>query len=407
METTSPTLTPRPDHVPAERVVDFNSFSPFRDGLDLHRSWKAFQDATPYDIVWTPHNGGHWIALRGRDIEEILSDYERFTSYTVLIPKATAGEAYRFYPLSLDPPQHRPYRALLNDNLMPRAINPMEDKVRQLTIDLIEGFRARGRCNFIHEFSEQLPLQIFMNMVDLPLADLPRLKNLADHYTRPGTLSLPEVTRQFQEYLAPVIRERRGQGRTDLLSKLIDGEVNGRPVTDEEASNLAVQVLVGGLDTVLNFMGFLMLYLAENPEFRRRLAADYSLIPGAVMELLRRFPIVADAREVRHDVEYNGVTLKQGEMILAPTVLHGLDDEQYDAPLEVRLGRPMPRHTSFGKGVHICPGQFLARLELRVMLEEWLRLIPEFSVAPDSEVQFAGGIDQTVLPYDLVWEVPA
>lgn len=125
-------LAARPAHVPPDRVVSFNSFIPFRDGLDLHQSWKVFQDETEHDIVWTPHNGGHWIALRGRDIETIQSDHERFTSHTVLIPKETMGAAYRFYPLSLDPPEHGPYRKLLNENLMPKSINPMEEKVRRL-----------------------------------------------------------------------------------------------------------------------------------------------------------------------------------------------------------------------------------------------------------------------------------
>ena len=396
----------RPDNVPADRVVDFDLFDPIRGEPDLHSAWKALQDSTEQTIVWTPHNGGHWIALRGRLIETILSDHERFSSFTVLVPKETAGAAYRFYPLSLNPPEHRPYRNLLNQNLMPNSINPLAGRVRQLTTELIESFLPRGRCNFIHEFSEVLPLKVFMELVNLPIEDLPRLKYLADQFTRPdGSMPLPEVTRQFHAYLLPVIQARRGKGLADLLSKMIDGNVNGNAVTDAEASNLAVQVLVGGLDTVLNFMGFVMLFLAENPAFRRVLAADPSRIPDAVMELLRRYPIVADAREVRIDQDFEGVSLKEGDMIVAPTVLHGLDDEQYDQPMDVRLGRPTPRHTSFGKGVHICPGQFLARLEMKVLLEEWLRLIPEFSLEPGTVVTYAGGIDLTVQPYILVWDI--
>jgi cytochrome P450 len=275
-----------------------------------------------------------------------------------------------------------------------------------MTVELIESFRQRGRCNFIREFSEVLPLRVFMELVDLPLADLPRLKYLADQFTRPdGSIALPEVTRLFREYLAPVMTERRATSRTDMLSKIINGEVEGRSVTDDEATNLAVQVLVGGLDTVLNFMGFLMVFLAENAPFRRMLRENPKRIPDAVMELLRRYPIVADAREVRVEQEFEGVHLKQGDMVLAPTVLHGLDEAEYDSPMEVRIGRRAPHHTSFGKGVHICPGQYLARLELRVLLEEWLQRIPEFSLEPGSKVEYQGGIDLTVKPYVLVWDV--
>ena len=396
----------RPDNVPADRVIDFDIFNPPNDHADIHRAWKALQDSTRLSLVWTPHNGGHWIALRGALIEKILSDHERFTSYTVLVPKETVGAAYRFYPLSLDPPQHFPYRSVLNHMLMPKSVNRIEKHVRALAVELIEGFRQRGQCNFTHEFAEKLPLRIFMDMVKLPLADLPKLKYLADQYTRPdGKMELPDVTLAFQDYLRPIIRERRGKGLDDLLSGIVDGRVNGQALTDEEASNLAVQVLVGGLDTVLNFMGFVMLYLAQNPAFRHRLKANPDEIPKAVLEFLRRFPIVADAREVRVDQDFEGVHLRKGDMVLAPTVLHGLDEEQFANPMEVDLDRPLPNLTSFGKGVHLCPGQHLARLEMRVLLEEWLKRIPDFALAPGTVISYAGGINQTVAPYTLVWDV--
>ena len=398
-------IVARPDNVPPDRVVDFDIFHPMSDGQDPHTAWKALQDSTDRSLVWTPHNGGHWIVLRGKIVETVLSDYERFSSFTVLVPKETAGVAYRFYPLSLDPPRHGPYRQLLNENLMPRSVNPLEGRIRDLTVELIETFRERGHCDFIREFSEVLPLRVFMELVDLPLDDLPRLKYLADQFTRPdGSIELHEVTRLFQEYLAPVIKARRGKGGSDMLSKIINGAIDGRDVTDEEASNLAIQVCVGGLDTVLNFMGFVMVFLAGNPEFRHQLRADRSLIPDAVMELLRRFPIVCDAREVRLDQEFEGVSLKQGDMVLAPTVLHGLDSSENDNPLEVRIKRKRPRHSSFGKGAHVCPGQYLARLEMRILLEEWLERIPDFSLKEGTVVTYSGGIDLTVRPYVLVWD---
>jgi cytochrome P450 len=125
------------------------------------------------------------------------------------------------------------------------------------------------------------------------------------------------------------------------------------------------------------------------------------------MELLRRFPIVCDAREVRVDQEFEGVSLKKGDMVLAPTVLHGLDSSENEAPLEVRIKRRAPRHSSFGKGAHVCPGQYLARLEMRVLLEEWLERIPDFSLEEGTVVTYSGGIDLTVRPYVLVWDAPA
>jgi cytochrome P450 len=114
-----------------------------------------------------------------------LADYANFSNYTVLVPRSTAGAAYRLIPLSLDPPEHAPFRKLLNAGLSPRAEQPIEDSIRQLTVELIEGFRHRGQCNFTTEFAEQLPIRIFMQIVGLPAADTPRLKYLADQFTRP------------------------------------------------------------------------------------------------------------------------------------------------------------------------------------------------------------------------------
>lgn len=395
-----------PPNVPADHVVDFDIYNPTADGADIHRAWRALQDRGLPSIVWTPHNGGHWIVLRGPLVEEVLSDAERFSSHTVLVPKETAGEAYRLLPLSLDPPEHRPYRNLLNENLSPKALQPTEARIRGLTVDLIEGFKAQGGCNFIADFAEQLPIRIFMQIVDLPMKDLPKLKHLADQFTRPdGSLTYPEVVRLFHEYLAPIIQARRGGEEADMLSRLINGRVHDRPLTDEEAVNICTQVLVGGLDTVVNFMGFTMLFLAQNPEVRRALVERPAAIPNAIMELLRRFPLVASAREVKKDCRFEGVELKAGDMVVAPTILHGLDESENPDAMHFDLGRQGAKHSSFGKGSHTCPGAHLARMELRIMVEEWLARIPDFQIAPDSEISFGGGIVGTVKPYRLQWAV--
>jgi camphor 5-monooxygenase len=196
------------------------------------------------------------LVLRGRLVNKILADYANFSNYTVLVPRRTAGEAYRLIPLSLDPPAHAPFRKLLNAGLSPKAVQPIEDSIRRLTIDLIEGLRPRGQCNFTTEFAEQLPIRIFMQIVGLPPEDTPKLKYLADQFTRPdGTLEYTELTRLFTEFITPIINARRGKDGRDLISTMINGRVDGRPLTEQEAVNICVQVLVGGLDTVVNFMG--------------------------------------------------------------------------------------------------------------------------------------------------------
>jgi cytochrome P450 len=401
-------IVDRPAHVAPERLVDFDIYQPLREGEDFHHSWKALQDSGVPDVIWTPRNGGHWLVLRGKLVSQVLSDYANFSNHTVLVPKDTAGEAYRLIPLSLDPPAHAPFRNLLNTGLSPKAVSSIEASIRKLAANLIEGFRPAGSCNFTKDFAEQLPIRIFMQIVALPMEDMPKLKYLADQFTRPdGTLSYPEVTKLFHDYLEPIIRARRGTDGSDMLSRMINGKIGDRPLTDAEATDLCEQVLVGGLDTVVNFMGFVMLFLAQNADARRALAAEPERIRPALHELARRFPLVTVGREVTHDFEYEGVTLKQGEMIIAPTVLHGLDDTENPDPFAVNFKRTSIRHSTFGSGVHTCPGAHLARTETRIMLEEWLGRIPDFGVPPTFSVAFTGGIVGSVNSLPLCWEVSA
>jgi cytochrome P450 len=395
-----------PAHVAAAQVVDFDIYQPMLKGKELHESWRALQESGAPDVVWTPQNGGHWMVLRGKLISKVLQDYQTFSSRVIFVPKEPAGEAYRAVPITLDPPAHRPVRSLLNEDLSPKKIKSREDSIRAMAVQMIESFRTKGRCNFVHDFAEQMPLRIFMEMVELPFADAPKLKKLADQYTRPEPgVSYDDVARGFTEYLEPLIHERRGKNGNDMLSHLINGSIEGRPLTAEETINLCVQVLVAGLDTVVNAMSFIMLFLARSPESRLALTSDLGRLSTSMQELLRRFSMVTVAREVTRDLEFEGAHLKRGEMMVVPTLLHGLDVRENADPMKVDFNRRSVSHSIFGGGIHTCAGAHLAKTEIRIMLEEWLTRIPEFRVADESEIQFVGGIVASVRPFSLVWDV--
>lgn len=396
----------RPGNVPQDRVLDFDIYRPLPEGADLHDQWRQIMGTAPHKLMWTPHNGGHWIALSADLTNEVLAESDRFSSRIVLVPKETAGEAYKLIPLSLDPPEHRPFRKLLNDNMSPKALSALEQRVTDLTVELIEGLRPKGRCNFVHDFAEQLPVRIFMGLVDLPLADLPKLKHLADQFTRPdGSLTYPEVKQIFKEYITPVIVARRDGDGTDLISKLINGRVEGRSLSDDEAADTCIQVLVGGLDTVVNAMAFAMSYLAQDAELKQQLAARPDRIGDAVWELLRRFPLVSSAREVRQPLEVDGVQLQPGEMVMAPTAAAALDPTFGEEMTSVDLDRRNRLHSVFGRGNHTCPGAYIARVELNVMIREWCTRIPDFRLAPGEHIEHVSGIVGAVKPFDLVWNV--
>jgi camphor 5-monooxygenase len=400
-------LAPRPDHVPADRVIDFDVYARPPAGICPQQMWFDMQDRAKHPVMWTPHNGGHWIALTPDLTEAVLSEWDPFSTKCIMVPREPMGETYsKYLPLSLDPPDHIEFRRILNENLGAKSIARMKADVEELTIALIERFQPNGRCNFTHDFAEQLPVRIFMRVVDLPEEDLPRLKYLSDQFTRPdGSITHPEVEQQFSDYIGPIIRSRRGKYGNDLITEMVNGRVFDRPITDEEAENMCIQVLIAGLDTVVNLLGFIFSYLATHPELRRTLASDPSLHEDAINEFLRRFPLVANAREVRREVEFGGVTLKPRDMIMGSTILVAMSEKTNADPLEFQLKRAKRHFYLFGKGIHVCPGAPLARLELKVILKEWLARIPEFRLVEGANLSYMSGIVSAVSPFELEWEV--
>ena len=397
-------VRPVPPHVPPELVVDFDLYDPPGATKDFHAPWKALQERAP-DIVWTTANGGHWIALRGKPIEAIFKDHEHFSSKVIIVPRER-GDQIKVLPTTLDPPQHRPYRALLNAGLSPRVVRDVEPDVRRLVIDTIEGFRDRGQCEFISEYAEILPISIFMRLVNLPVGDALALKPWADQINRPdGSVSPDEVMRRFADYLRPHVLARQAAPGDDLLSQIVCTPVNGGPLCEAEALELCTQVLIGGMDTVVSFLGFMMAFLARNPGHRRQLIEDPGLVNAAVEEFLRRFGIVQNGRLVVSDHEFYGVRMKAGDVVIMPSTLHGLDDREHDDPLEVNFRRRTPAHSTFGHGAHRCPGSMLARAELRITLEEWLPRIPDFEIPEGETVSMQGGIVGCVTRLPLRWKV--
>lgn len=398
-------LATRPDNVPADRVFDIDIYAPSPDGGDYHEAWARVHHASEAGLLWTPRNDGHWFATRGAAITAVLSDYEHFSNRIIFVPKSS-GEAHNIVPTTLDPPEHRPYRAILNASLAPKAVNRIDDAIQQTAADLIEGFFAAGQCDFTREFAELFPIRIFMRIVDLPVEDAPRLKFLADQTTRPdGQMTYEEALEGLYAYLEPLIEARRGGDGDDMLTRIVSGEVNGRPVTHREAREMCAQMLIAGLDTVVNFLNFIMLFLATHEHERSTLAAEPGRIPDFINELLRRFGIVTTGRVVRSDFAFEGVTLRAGDMVMVPTALHGIDPAITPDPLDVRFDRTGIRHSAFGSGNHICPGAHLARAEVRATLQQWLARIPDFRLAPGTRISSTGGIVACMHGLPLEWDV--
>lgn len=404
MEASTPvSQVARPAHVPAAHVYDVDIYS--LPGLEkgYHWAWKAIQDSGAPDIIWTPRNGGHWIATRGELLRKVFLDPVTFSNRVIFVPKEV-GEQNNLAPGTTDPPLHREYRGLIGVGLAPRTIDALAPTIRERTIELIEGLKPQGRCNFTEEFAERLPVHVFMNMCRLPIEDAPMIKSWVDKINRPdGSATVKELIDLLVGYIAPVIDARAGKASGDLISDIANGSVKGRDLDASEKARVAAQVLVAGVDTVVNMLAFVLLHMAKHPEHRRELIERPELLPNAVEELLRRHPIVADSREVTKDVELAGVQLKAGDMIVLPTALHGLDDRENKCPMQVDFHRTENNHSTFGNGIHKCAGAYLARTEIRIVLEEWLARIPEFRIT--KEPQQLSGVIAALSDLSLAWDV--
>lgn len=389
-------------HVPAERVVDFDYFHPPLIGQgDVHAAWRPLHDGP--DIVWTACNGGHWILTRGEDIRFVQENYATFSHEEISIPRGASP--VRMPPLSVDPPLHARYRAVLNPSFTPGRVAEMREKAATLTAELATMLRPRGGCEFVMEFARVMPVTMFLGIVDLPLADRERFVDWGLTYM---TSTEPEVKlgalAKVTEYLQGVLDARGADPGSDLLSRIAGFRSNPRFEGEYEIIGMALLIFFGGLDTVANMLSFVTRHLATHPAHRRRLIEQPEIIPQAAEEYLRRFGLTNTSRLVLHDFAYKGVTFRQGDMVLVPTILSSMDERMAGDPLAVDFDRAPQPHNTFGNGPHKCVGSPLARAELQVFLQEWLRVIPDFRLDPDRPPVTHSGLVSAVDHLHLTWD---
>src|SRR6218665_203745 len=392
-----------PSHIPAERLVDADVFALAGAQDDIHMAWRRL--AENHDMVWTPHYGGHWIATGPNEIERLYRDVESFSNREIGIPPGSM--LIPMLPIQADGEEHRRYRQVIEPAFKPAALQRYAQEMRQMTIELIERFQSKGRCEFTGEYAAVVPLAIFLSMVGLPHDDRELLHGFTETMARDSDMAKRHAAfGGIMDYLKMWIERRREAPGDDLLSTVVHARFDGRPATDTEVLGLAGLLLFGGLDTVSSMMGFVMRFLADNPGHRAWIIDNPTKISPAIEEIMRRYGVANSTREAKFDVSIGGVTVRKGELILVPPLLHGLDERAFDRPLDVDFARAPQRNATFGMGgPHHCPGMNLARLEMRIMVEEWLKRIPDFEVDPDEEiVQSTGGVNGiTRLP--LRWRV--
>ena len=404
MTTNAATLTrDRPAHVPPDRVVDYDVYRGAFPGeeTDLHHGLYRLGEESGRGIFWTPHNGGHWFINDFELLFDAARKPELFSSTEMTIPPVPVEP--RLIPLFLDPPEHGLFRAPLMRQFTPGRIAAMESGIRLFTNELINAIEAEGRCEFVEAMAEPLPIKIFMRIMGMPLD---RMREFRDWIL---DMLSPDDDRRASSYaniaglMDGLIRERQAQPKDDLISHLLTLEIGLRAITYEEVQAYCLLLFAAGLDTVANALAFGMNFMANRPDLQARLSADPSLIPEAVEELLRKFGVPMPARTATCDFEFGGAQIRKGERVLLMLPACNLDPGTFPDPDSFDLERKNKAHIAFNVGPHRCIGSHLARLELRVFWEEWLRRIPSFRLDPQRPAIYRAGLTLAVQELEIAW----
>jgi cytochrome P450 len=385
-----------PAHVPPELVYEYNYNTDARMLEDPHARMRSIVLEAP-PIFFSPWNGGHWVVARKKAAMDITLNPELFSSGIL------DQQGLKMLPVALDPPRHTAYRAPLNQPLAAKSVAGLETAIRAMTNELIDKVLDAGRCDFLSDIAEPLPVTLFMKLAGMPTNRLAEFRQLAthvtastDHMARMGTL------KHIGEILAEVIKARQEKREDDLISHLLDANINGNAPTFHEMLGYSIVLFLGGLDTVVNGLSFGVRHLARDPELQAKLRADPSLLPGAIEELLRLYGIASPVRRVTRDEVFHGVQFKQGDPVMLLLPAANYDDAAFPNPEQFILGRT-EQHMTFNTGPHRCVGLNLARLEMKVFYQEWLKRVPPFRLAPQEKVRFMGGFNLAITSLPLVW----
>ncbi|WP_336962623.1 cytochrome P450 [Sphingobium aquiterrae] len=405
------TMAPRPipDHVPPEMVGDFSLFTspgmqptpngdPQAAAACVHAGPRVF-----YSPVNTRDGRGTWVITRAKDQRRVLQDPETFSSHRSIFASAL-GEHWPMIPLELDPPEHGAFRSLLNPLLSPKRVMALETVVRERASFLIDRIVAAGTsCDVMKDFAFPFAVNIFLRFLGLPDDRLDEFVGWANDLFHGDNIERPAAARTIIAFVDDLAAQRRKAPVGDFMSFLVQSQVHGRALTDAEIRGTGVLLFVAGLDTVAAALGFDLAYLARNPVDQEWLRSEPARIVLAAEELLRAYPTVQMIRVATKDVDFEGAPIRKGDYVSCATMIANRDPEEFACPEKIDLTREDNRHQAFAYGPHRCLGSHLARREIVVGLEEWLKRVPAFRIKEGTApIAFGGhvfGIENLILDW--------
>jgi cytochrome P450 len=394
-----------PPHVPAELAIDPELLTGEEFLREPHLYMAAMHEKFPPIFYAVTPFRNNWLFTKHEDCLFVLRRADIFRNLdTVPFPR-DPDDYFFMIPQEIDPPRHRKYRNIVDPIFCPAGVAKLEQRIRERANALIDGIVGEGQCEFTTAFARPLPVSVFLDIMGLPQEMLPTFVEWAD--TMIHSQDQAEVGRAFDSaihYLKGAIAEKKANPDSGVISLIAHAAIDGQPLSEKEIFGFVCFLWIGGLDTVYATLNNIWLWLAQNPDRVREIIARPDDINDVVEELLRRFSVTFSGRVITQDIELRGVQLKKDDRVMTCLPAANFDPEAFPDPLKVDFDRPRKTILAFTVGVHSCMGAHLARLELKVALQEWLRRIPKFSIEPCAEISYKPGgvVGPATVP--LVWQ---
>jgi cytochrome P450 len=394
-----------PPHVPKE-LIRSAGLTTGKEFLAAPHDFmaKMHQDYPPifYDVS---EYGNAWQLIKHEDALFALRHWEFFSNEGATPFPRDPDDYFYFIPIEIDPPHHRKYRNIVDPLFSPKGVLQLEGLIRQRAKDLVDKIADQGKCEFTTAFGRPLPVCVLLDIMGLPQEMRDTFVEWAVQLLHSHTReSMAEAMTKIVAYIKQAIAEKKAHPDQGVISRIAHAAPDGKPLSDKEIFGFVIFLFIGGLDTVFATLNNIWLWLAQNPERCREIIARPADIDNIVEELLRRWSVTFSGRVVAQDVEMRGVKMKKGDRITSVLPACNFDPDAFPNPLEVNFDRPRKTILAFTVGVHSCMGGHLARLELKIALQEWLKRIPQFSVQPGAKIFYRPGgvVGPEFLP--LVWK---
>lgn len=389
--TTSCKNTPMARPPVTDWANDFDHFDPAWT-IDPAQIWAELREHCPV-ATSQRFEGGAYLPLRYADIYAIAYDTEHFSSQRIVVREQKIP-IKGMPPITSDPPEHTAARRLLLPAFSPKEVQKLEPRIREICRTLLSAMDGNTHVDAATDYAQQIPLLVTADMLGVSASDgdlfrkwIYQLGTESVHDPMSGMQAIEEIGVFFGEHM----EHRRLHPADDLITFLVRADIDGIPLSDRHIIGTLTLILVAGIETTWSSIGAALWHLATHPDDRRRLVAEPELLPTAIEEFLRVSAPVTMAREVVKDTTVGGCPYAKGGQVLLSYAAANRDPDKFDNADKVLIDRATNPHAAFGLGRHRCLGSNLARLEMTIAIEEWLRCFPEFELQAGHQVTWSEG----------------